>query len=91
MNRKKKKMKLIATVGTKLEDVMDRNYAVITFISKYLYFKKTQSSHFGDVIKIANIFIKKIFKAQSEKNQKLGIKTPCISVFLDVMKVADFR
>ena len=34
-------MKLIATVGTKLEDVMDRNYAVITFISKYLYFKKT--------------------------------------------------
>ena len=27
-------------------DVMDRNYNVITFISKYLYFNKAYSSHF---------------------------------------------
>ena len=38
-------------------DVMNRNYDFITFISKYLYFKKAQSSQFADIIKIATTFI----------------------------------
>ena len=36
---------------------MNRNYDFITFISKYLYFKKAQSSQFADIIKIATTFI----------------------------------
>ena len=41
---------------------MDRNYDVINFISKYLYFKKAGVANFGDIIKIASMFIKTIFK-----------------------------
>ena len=41
---------------------MDKNYDVITVFSKYFYFKKVLSSYFGDIVKIATIFIKKIFK-----------------------------
>ena len=41
---------------------MDRNYDVITFISKYLYFKKAGVAIFADIIKIVNMFIKTIFK-----------------------------
>ena len=29
-----------------VSDIMDRNYDVITFMSKYLYFMKAWSSHF---------------------------------------------
>ena len=42
---------------------MDRNYDVITFISKYPYFKKAWSSHFADIIKIVTIFVQTIVKA----------------------------
>ena len=43
---------------------MYRNYNVITFISKNLYFKKAWSSLaiVAEVIKIVTIFIKAIFK-----------------------------
>ena len=40
---------------------MDRNYGVITFISKYRYFKNTWGI-FTDIIKIISMFIKEIFK-----------------------------
>ena len=45
---------------------MDRDYDVITFISKYLYFKKVESSQFADIIKIATMFIKTTFKDLKE-------------------------
>ena len=41
---------------------MDRNYDVITFISKYRYFKKAWVAIFADIIKIITRFIKQIFK-----------------------------
>ena len=38
---------------------MDRNYDVISFFSKYLYFlKKNRVAHFADLIKVAILFIK---------------------------------
>ena len=40
---------------------MARNYDVITFASKYLYFKKTWGSHFADIIKNVTMFIKTVF------------------------------
>ena len=42
-------------------DVIDRNYDVITFISENLSFKKAYSI-FVDIVKIATIFIKAIFR-----------------------------
>ena len=41
---------------------MDRNYDVITIISKYPYFKKVGVVIFADVIKIVSMFIKTITK-----------------------------
>ena len=41
---------------------MDRSHDVITFISKYLYFKKTVVANFAGIIKIVAMFIKTIFK-----------------------------
>ena len=39
-----------------------KNYDVMTFFSKYLYFKKACVTIFAGIIKISTIFIKKIFK-----------------------------
>ena len=50
---------------------MDRNYDVITFTSKYRYFKKTWGSHFFGIIKIATNFIKVIFK-ESRKVKRIS-------------------
>ena len=41
---------------------MDKDYDVITFISKYVYFKKPGVANFAGIIKIVTMFIKKIFK-----------------------------
>ena len=44
---------------------MNRSYDLITFISKYLYFKKDRVSFFADIIKIVTMFIKKTLKLVS--------------------------
>ena len=49
---------------------MDRNYNVITFISKYFYFKKARGANFADIIKISTMFIKTAFK-DSKKFKKI--------------------
>ena len=41
---------------------MHRNYDVIIFISRYLYFKKAESSLFADIVKVVTVFIKTILK-----------------------------
>ena len=41
---------------------MDKNYDVITFISKCVYFKKAGVANFAGIIKIVTMFIKKILK-----------------------------
>ena len=41
---------------------MDRNSGVITFISKYLYFKKAGVAIFAEIIKVVIMFIKAIFE-----------------------------
>ena len=41
---------------------MDRNHDVKTFTSKYLYLEKAGVANFADIIKIATMFIKSIFK-----------------------------
>ena len=38
-------------------DVVDRIYYVITFILKYIYFKKVEVAIFADIIKILTMFI----------------------------------
>ena len=49
---------------------MDRKYDIMTFISKYLYFKKVD---FADIIRIVTIFIKtqKKFKEFEIMHQNL--------------------
>ena len=49
---------------------MDKNYDVMTFISKYPYFKKTWSCIFTDIIKIVSLFIKTITK--DSKLKRIG-------------------
>ena len=44
---------------------MNRSYDLITFTSKYLYFKKARVSFFADIIKIVAMFIKKTLKLVS--------------------------
>ena len=41
---------------------MGRNGDVMIFISKYLYLRRPRVTNFADIIKIATIFIKTIFK-----------------------------
>ena len=41
---------------------MDRNYDVITFFSKNLYFKKAGVAIFADIIKVLTTFFKTILK-----------------------------
>ena len=44
--------------------MMNKNYDIIIFILKYLYFKKTWSIHFAEIIKIVTVFIKTSLKTQ---------------------------
>ena len=41
---------------------MDRNYDIITFISKYFFLRKPGVAIFADSIKIVTMFIKTIIK-----------------------------
>ena len=43
-------------------DVMDRNYDLITFFKKNLYFKKPGAAIFTDIIKTVTMLIKTILK-----------------------------
>ena len=47
-------------------DIMDRNYDVITFISKCLYSRRPREANFAGIIKIATMFIKTIFKESNK-------------------------
>ena len=66
---------------------MGRNYDIINFISKYLYFTKTRVAGFADIIKTATMFKVKKFKKKIE----IMYKMQSMSVFLYITKVADFR
>ena len=57
---------------------MDRNYDVITLISKYLYFKK---AIFAYIMKIVTIFIKTIFK-DSKKVKRIRNYVSKCSLYL---------
>ena len=72
---------------------MDRNYEVITFISKYLYVRRPRVVNFADIIKIATIFIKTTFKDSNKikRVKNYVLKVQSISAFLDITKVANFR
>ena len=47
-------------------DVIDRNYDIIIFISKYLYFKKACSSHFLTSLKLGPCLAKQSLKTQKK-------------------------
>ena len=70
---------------------MDRNYDVLTFISKYLFLRRPRVANSADIIKIATMFIKTTFK-DSKKLKELEIiySNKSKSVFLEITKVADF-
>ena len=46
---------------------MDRNYDVITFISKYFYFKKASTAtNVADIIKVATCLLEQPLKTQKK-------------------------
>ena len=47
------------TISTRVGDIMDGNYDIITFASKYFYFRV---ANFSDIIKIAIMLIQTTFK-----------------------------
>ena len=49
---------------------MERNYDAITFILKYLCFRRARVDIFADIIKIVTMFIKTILK-DSEKVKRI--------------------
>ena len=49
---------------------MDRNYDVITYISKNLFLRRSGVAIFADIIKIVTMFIKKIFKDSRKLKKK---------------------
>ena len=63
---------------------MDKNYDVITIISKYHYFKKAWSSYFADIIKIVTMFIKTITNdsRKVKKNRNYASKSNLYVDFL---------
>ena len=58
-------------------DVIGRIYDVITFISKYFYFKKDWVAIFADIIKVLTMFIITIFK----DSRKVKINTNYVSKY----------
>ena len=51
---------------------MDKNYDVITFISRNFIFNKAEVVFLGDIIKLVTMLVKKILKTQ-EKLEELEI------------------
>ena len=56
---------------------MNRNYDVRTFLSKYLYFKKAQSSSSYDIVKIATMFFKTIFEDSKQVKRIINYVLKC--------------
>ena len=52
------------------DDVIGRNYEIITFISKYFNLRRSRVAIFVDIIKTVTMFIKKIFQ-DSEKVKRI--------------------
>ena len=50
-----------------VSDIMVRRFGVITFIWKYLYFRKPKRANFADIIKITARFSKTTFKESKTK------------------------
>ena len=63
---------------------MDSIYDAITFISKYLDFKKSWSNQFADIIIVATMFIKSTFKdsEQVKKTRNYVLKSNLYLYFL---------
>ena len=60
---------------------MEKSYHVITFISKYLILRKLIVADFADIIKIATIFVKTIFK-DSKKVKRIRNYVPKCNLYL---------
>ena len=77
-----------------VDDVMGRNYDVITFVSKYHFFRRPSVANFAEIIKIAVMFFKTTFKDPEKVKKIRNYVLKCmisITVFLDITKVADFQ
>ena len=72
---------------------MDKDYGVITFISKRLFLRRPRVANFADINKIATIVNTKTFKDSKKtlKNWKLFVKMQSLSVFLDIAKFSEFQ
>ena len=64
---------------------MDRNYDVITFFTKNLYFKKAGVTIFAGIIKIVTMFIKTILK-DSRKVRRIRNYVSEWNLYLDFLK-----
>ena len=56
---------------------MDENYDVITFISKFFILRRPRAAIFADIIKIAVMFIKIIFKDSKKVKRKRSYILKC--------------
>ena len=54
-------------------NILDRNYDIITFISKYFILRRPRGANLADIIKIATIFMKATFKYSKKKIKELNI------------------
>ena len=61
-------------------------------VSKY-YDNDCRVANFADIMKVATMFIKAIFKdlKKVKKNKKLPIKMQSVPLFPDITKIPDFR
>ena len=58
-------------------DFMDKKYDVITFISKFFILRRPRAAIFADIIQIAAMFIKIIFKDSKKVKRKRNYILKC--------------
>ena len=68
--------------------MIDRNYDVITFFSKYLFSRRPRVAIFADIIKIVAMFSKAILKDPKKVKR---IRNYALKCNLDIAELANFR
>ena len=56
---------------------MDRNYNVITYISKYFILRRPRVATFANIIKVVTMFIKAIFRYPKKVKRIINYVSKC--------------
>ena len=71
---------------------MDRNYDVITFVSKTFILRRPRVANFADIIKITTMFIETIFEESKKVKIIRNYVLKCnLYLYFLIKKVTDFR